>query len=177
MAEYIVLVNDRDEAIGYEEKLMAHKTGMLHRAFSVFMADPAHTKMFLQQRASGKYHSPGLWTNACCSHLREGETFESAIERRMQEELGVRCGFAHLFDFRYRTEFDNGLIENEIDHVYLAEYDSPVVPSPEEIDAYQWIDLDALDAWIREAPEAFTSWFLIAYPQVRDILRMKQDHK
>lgn len=170
MEEYIVLVNDRDEAVGLEEKLRVHRAGLLHSAFSVFMVDPAHTQMFLQKRASCKYHSPGLWTNACCSHLRAGETLDSAIERRMGEELGIRCRCEHLFDFRYRTEFDNDLIENEYDHVFLTEYEGPVVPAPDEIDAYKWIDLGDLDAWIEKSPESFTSWFRIAYPRVRKML-------
>ena len=170
MSEYIVLVNDSDEAIGLEEKLAVHQAGLLHRAFSVFMINPANTRMFLQQRASGKYHSAGLWTNACCSHLREGETFDSAIQRRMQEELGVQSEYRHLFDFRYRAEFANGLIEHEIDHVYLTEYDGAITPDPDEIDEYRWIAFDDLDAWIQRSPEAFTPWFLIAYPRVRTMI-------
>lgn len=170
MTERILLVNEQDEAIGLEEKLTVHRSGLLHSAFSVFMVDPARRRMFLQKRAAGKYHSPLLWTNACCSHLREGETLDSAIGRRMREELGVRCRWEHLFDFRYHTHFDNGLTENELDHVYLTEYEGPIHPDPREIDDCRWVELDELDAWIRRSPEEFTCWFLLAYPRVRESL-------
>ena len=132
---HIVLVNERDEPLATMEKMEAHQKGLLHRAFSVFVMN-SNKEMLLQQRARTKYHSGGLWTNACCSHPMPGEDVEQAAHRRLQEEMGFNCPLNKLFTFTYYTSFDNGLIENEYDHVFLGVYDGAVAPNAEEVDAH-----------------------------------------
>ena len=119
--EEVILVNEQDEQTGTIEKMEAHRKALLHRAFSVFIFN-GKGEMLLQQRAMGKYHSPGLWTNACCSHPRPGEEVETAAFRRLKEEMGIETSLKKIFDFIYRTEFDNGLTEYEFDHVYIGTY-------------------------------------------------------
>ncbi|MEY3711796.1 MAG: hypothetical protein RL104_579, partial [Bacteroidota bacterium] len=118
--ETVILVNTADEPIGRMEKLAAHERGLLHRAFSVFLFND-QGETLLQQRAASKYHSPLLWTNSCCSHQREGESNRQAALRRLREELGISessvTDLREAFHFVYRAEFDNGLIEHELDHV------------------------------------------------------------
>ncbi|HEY0272948.1 MAG TPA: isopentenyl-diphosphate Delta-isomerase, partial [Chitinophaga sp.] len=116
---HVILVDEQDRQTGTMEKLEAHQRGLLHRAFSVFILNEHH-EMLLQQRALHKYHSGGLWTNACCSHPLPGEAVEAAAHRRLGEELGIDCYLTHLFAFQYRTAFDNGLTEHEYDHVLLG---------------------------------------------------------
>ncbi|HNK86555.1 MAG TPA: isopentenyl-diphosphate Delta-isomerase, partial [Flavobacteriales bacterium] len=117
--EQVTLVNERDEVIGRMEKLEAHRVGALHRAFSIFIFN-REGRLLLQQRADGKYHSPGLWTNSCCGHPRPGEPTMKAAQRRLHEELGIRCELTEEFTFSYRAEFGNGLIEHELDHVFFG---------------------------------------------------------
>src|SRR4051794_281839 len=100
------------------EKMEVHRSGTLHRAFSVFIFN-GKGQLLLQQRALDKYHSGGLWTNTCCSHPRVGELTPDAAHRRLQEEMGMDCELTELFQFSYRHEFGNGLIENEYDHVFI----------------------------------------------------------
>ena len=119
MQEQVILVDQQDREIGVAEKLEAHRKGKLHRAFSVFLFN-AKDEMLLQQRAAEKYHSGGLWTNTCCSHPRPGEPTEAAARRRLREEMGISCNLNKAFDFIYRAEFDNGLIEHELDHVFIG---------------------------------------------------------
>ena len=117
--EKVILVDANDNPIGLMNKLEAHEKAVLHRAFSVFVLNEKN-EIMLQQRASHKYHSPLLWTNTCCSHPRENETYKEAAQRRLQEEMGMTCTFKEGFKFRYRTELENNLIENELDHVIIG---------------------------------------------------------
>lgn len=165
----VVLVNEKDEACGVMEKLEAHRQGVLHRAFSVFIINE-NGEMLLQQRAHGKYHSGGLWTNACCSHPLPEEDVEAAAHRRLREEMGMDSSLIKLFDFVYRTAFDNGLIEYEYDHVFLGVYNGVVVPDSTEVNDYRWLSPDLITAWLQREPVIFTSWFHLAYPRVLEHL-------
>ena len=131
--------------------------------------------MLLQKRSAGKYHSGGLWTNACCSHPRQGEELSEAVERRLEEELGIRMPVEELYSFVYRAQFENGLTEYEYDHVFLGEYDGEIRLNEEEASEIRWMDMDELAEDLWKNPEKYTAWFLIAAPQVlrRFILRAR----
>ncbi len=165
MEEKVILVNKNDNQIGTLEKIKAHQQANLHRAFSVFIFN-TKGEMLLQQRAKNKYHSAGLWTNACCSHPRPGEETEYAAHRRLQEEMGFDCKLEKTFHFIYKTAFDHGLTEHELDHVFIGQYNGAVVPNPVEVEDYKWINLESLKKQIKENPDIFTSWFKIAFDEV-----------
>jgi isopentenyl-diphosphate Delta-isomerase len=161
----IILVNEMDEQVGTMEKMEAHEKGILHRAFSVFIFDSSNN-ILLQQRAYGKYHSSGLWTNACCSHPKPGESIEAAAHRRLQEELGFDTMLEKAFTFTYKAHFDNGLTEYEYDHVFIGHYEDPIQFNEQEVNAIKYIPLDLLKLEIDENPDHFTEWFKIAMPQL-----------
>ncbi len=168
MDDQLILVDLNDRPTGAGEKLWTHQNDRLHRAFSVFVV--WENKMLLQRRARDKYHSGGLWANACCSHPRVGEDLEQAVSRRLREELGIQNAPAEeLFSFVYRTDFGE-LTEFEYDHVLLARYGGAIAPDPEEIEETRWTDLSELKQDILERPGAYASWFLIAAPKVLDFL-------
>ena len=104
--EKVILVDKEDNAIGTMFKMEAHEKAVLHRAFSVFILN-RKGELMLQQRALHKYHSPGLWTNTCCSHQREGEGNIEAGTRRLKEEMGFKTALEELFSFTYKAFFDN----------------------------------------------------------------------
>lgn len=169
MTEKIMIVNEEDEIQGYCGKEEAHRKGILHRAFSVFIV--SDSKMLIQRRALNKYHSGGLWANACCSHPRKGESLAAAVERRLLEELGIRAlEVEELFSFVYHHEFRRDLFEYEYDHVFLGEYYGVVEPNPEEIAAMEWIELTDLKKALLENSERFACWFQIAAPRVLERL-------
>ena len=120
----VILVDKNDNQVGLMPKLEAHEKGLLHRAFSVFIFNNEY-KLLLQKRATSKYHSGGLWTNTCCSHPREGEDISEAANRRLFEEMGIKTSLRKVYDFIYKAELDNGLTENEFDHVFYGVYDNP----------------------------------------------------
>ncbi|MFM2387191.1 MAG: isopentenyl-diphosphate Delta-isomerase [Bacteroidota bacterium] len=161
----IILVNEMDEQVGTMEKMEAHEKGILHRAFSVFIFDSSNN-ILLQQRAYGKYHSSGLWTNACCSHPKPGESIEAAAHRRLQEELGFDTKLEKAFTFTYKAHFDNGLTEYEYDHVFIGHYEDPIQFNEQEVNAIKYIPLDLLKLELDENPDHFTEWFKIAMPQL-----------
>ncbi|SHN27882.1 isopentenyl-diphosphate Delta-isomerase [Chitinophaga sp. CF418] len=171
MKAQVILVNELDQETGLMEKMEAHEKGLLHRAFSVFILND-QGDMLLQQRALDKYHSGGLWTNACCSHPLPGETVEAAAHRRLSEEMGFDCPLRELFQFTYRTEFDNGLIEHEYDHVWAGTYNGAINPDPREVHAYSYLPVNEIIRLMAEVPEQFTSWFRLAFPRVIDQLRV-----
>ena len=144
--EIIIPLSDTAGNItGYEEKMKVHRHGLLHLAFSILIFN-SKGEMLLQKRAKSKYHSPSLWTNACCGHPNRGEEISQAARRRLQEEMGFTCALHHRFTFHYRADFTNGLSENEIDHVFFGHYEGSVNPTPEEVAEYRWATPETLRA-------------------------------
>jgi len=163
----VILVDPHDRQIGVEEKLKAHREGKLHRAFSVFVFNE-NGEMLLQQRAARKYHSGGLWTNACCSHPRPGEAVEQAAARRLREEMGFACQLRKAFHFIYKAELDGGLIEHEFDHVFVGHYDGGVSPDANEVADYRWRHIHAVTNDLKQSLEKYTVWFKLAFGGARD---------
>lgn len=173
-SDYIILVDEHDNETGVIEKLAAHKQNLLHRAFSIFIfCESNELEILLQQRGLDKYHSPGLWTNTCCSHPRPGENVITAGERRLNEEFGFTVPLQQLGWFHYNAHFSNGLSENEIDHVLIGKIADhlSIQPHPDEIHAYRWITPAALNVEMAANPENFTPWLAqalaIALKEVR----------
>jgi isopentenyl-diphosphate delta-isomerase len=163
--EQVILVDADDQPQGLMSKEAAHRSGMLHRAFSVFVFNDTG-EWLLQRRALGKYHSGGLWTNACCSHARLGESILVTADRRLSEEMGIRCPLQHRFSFLYRCEFANGLIEHEFDHVLFGRSSAEPLPDPNEVGAWKWLAPAMLRAELAAQRQQFTAWFRIAFERV-----------
>jgi isopentenyl-diphosphate delta-isomerase len=163
--EQVILVDTNDSEVGVMEKMEAHKQALLHRAFSVFLFNK-QGKMLLQQRAFSKYHSPGLWTNTCCSHPRPGETLDHAVTRRLQEEMGIEATVTKAFDFIYKAALPNELSEHEFDHVYIGQYDGEVMPNPLEVGNFVYQSIEEVKSNLESHPDKYTVWFQIAFPKV-----------
>lgn len=161
----VILVNERDEETGVMEKMEAHRKGLLHRAFSVFIFN-GDGKMLLQQRAAGKYHGGLLWTNACCSHPCPDENVNDAAARRLNEELGFGAPLEKIFAFTYKAEVENGLVEHEYDHVFSGEYGGKVSYNGDEVAAVAWHEMEDIRMMLAQQPALFTAWFRIAFPQI-----------
>ncbi|MFQ6046363.1 MAG: isopentenyl-diphosphate Delta-isomerase [Gemmatimonadales bacterium] len=159
--ELVVLVDERDRERGSSPKLAAHVVGELHRAFSVFVFDP-QGRLLLQRRALGKYHSAGLWSNTCCGHPRPGEPVAKAAHRRLREEMGIDCLLRPAFDFIYRAELENGLIEHEYDHVFVGRFAGVPAPNPDEVAEWRWASVSAVTAELESEPARYTAWLRIA---------------
>jgi isopentenyl-diphosphate delta-isomerase len=165
----VILVNEHDEAIGAMEKMEAHSTGSLHRAFSIFIFN-SRGEMLVQQRAIRKYHSGGLWTNACCSHPMPGEEIMEAAHRRLFEEMGFDTDLSKAFSFQYRTHFLNGLTENEYDHVFTGVYDGEIFPVANEVQDYCFMSIADIRKSIESHPQKYTEWFKIAFPKLEEYI-------
>lgn len=164
-AHDVVLVTEKDEAVGTMEKLKAHQEGLLHRAFSVFIFD-REGRMLLQQRALNKYHGGGLWTNTCCSHPYPGENVEDAAVRRLSEEMGFTTRLKKIFAFTYHAHVENGLIEHEYDHVFTGEYNGAMNINSSEVADYCYKEMHEIKKHLAEHPGKFTAWFQIAFPSI-----------
>lgn len=163
--EQVILVDEFDNDLGSMEKLRAHELGLLHRAFSVFLFDEKGN-MLLQKRALGKYHSPGLWTNTCCSHPRPGELTIDAAKRRLIEEMGIVTNIEPAFNFIYKASLDQNLTEHELDYVFVGTYNGIISPNSIEVCDYLYISIDDLNQKLNTNKEEFTVWFKIAYNRV-----------
>ncbi len=161
----VILVNEQDEPIGAMDKLEAHRLGLLHRAFSVFIFNE-EGQMLLQKRAATKYHGAGLWSNACCSHPYVNEPTEKAALRRLQEELGFETGLKKIFHFTYKVSVENGLTENEFDHVFVGRYSDEIKPNSEEVSDFAYLSLEEIKEKIQRDETKFTTWFRIAFPRI-----------
>lgn len=163
--ELVILVDEADNETGLAGKMETHREGWLHRAFSVFIFSE-DGKMLLQQRALDKYHCAGLWTNACCSHPFPDEAIKDAAVRRLKEEMGIQTGVEKIFDFVYRSQLDNGLIEHEFDHVFVGKYTGEIPFNPAEVMNTRYLALADLEERVAREPETFTPWFKLALPRV-----------
>ena len=170
--EQVILVNEKDEQTGIMEKMEAHLTGTLHRAFSVFIFNN-NGEMLLQQRAATKYHNGELWTNACCSHPAPGETTLAAASRRLQEEMGFTTQLEKTFAFTYKSSFENGLTEHEFDHVFIGTYDGEIKVNKTEVKDYCFKTIDELEPSLKTHPQKFTAWFKIAFPKIKAFIAAK----
>ena len=169
--EKVILVDENNLAIGEMEKMEAHEKGALHRAFSIFIFNK-HNELMLQQRALSKYHSPGLWTNTCCSHPRPGETLPEAGHRRLVEEMGFDCEIKKIFDFIYKAELDQGLTEHELDHVFFGRYNHQPNINPKEVASWKWMEMEDIAEDMMVNPEKYTVWFRIAFKRVYEHLQI-----
>ena len=158
ISQNIALVDSNDNVIGYEEKHLVHSKGLLHRAFSIIVFNPKG-ELLLQRRALDKYHSAGLWTNTCCSHLPEDAVMEEYIHNRLLYEMGFDCELRFATKFHYHVDFGNGMIENEIDYVYTGIYDGSPTPNPKEVCNWAWLEGDFILKDIVIQPEKYTYWF------------------
>lgn len=164
--EEVILVNEQDQQIGIMEKMAAHIVPRLHRAFSIFIFN-SKGEMLLQQRALTKYHSPGLWTNTCCSHPRQGESLEDATTRRLQEEMGMTCDLHEVFTFIYKAPVGLGLTEHEFDHVFFGVSDASPIINTGEVASWKYMSLDAIAEDMKAHPEQYTEWFKISFEEIR----------
>ena len=161
----VILVTEKDEVAGTMEKMQAHREGLLHRAFSVFVFNKKG-EMLLQQRALKKYHGAGLWTNTCCSHPYPAEAIEDAAARRLQEEMGFSTPLHKVFEFTYRADVENNLIEHEYDHVFVGEYEGEINTNDDEVAAFRYQNIEEIKDELSRNPEKFTTWFRIAFPRI-----------
>ena len=159
--EEVILVDEQDRELGASGKLRAHQEGALHRAFSVFVFDGAG-RLLLQKRASGKYHSGGLWSNTACGHPRPGEATKAAARRRLREEMGFECELREAFQFLYRAELDGALVEHEYDHVFVGTYDGDPAPDPSEVEEWRRVTAGELLEGLREEPHLYSRWLKLA---------------
>jgi isopentenyl-diphosphate delta-isomerase len=166
----LILVDENDLPVGIMEKMEAHRKGLLHRAFSIFIFNNKN-EMLLQQRALDKYHSGGLWTNACCSHPgANSPSTDIAASARLQEEMGFTVPLKKAFHFIYKETFDNGLTEHEYDHVFTGTYEGSIIPDPNEVKDYCFMSMEEIRRSIESHPAKFTAWFKIAFPKLEDYL-------
>jgi isopentenyl-diphosphate delta-isomerase len=170
--ESVLLVDARDRAMGTHAKLDAHRQGLRHRAFSVFLAD-SDGRLLLQGRSPAKYHSGGLWSNACCGHPRAGETNLAAARRRLGEEMGLEADLRHAGRLSYRAALSHGWYENEIVHLFIGRSDAAPQPDPNEVSRWRHVEPQRLASECASSPEAFTQWFRIYMERVPDIALLR----
>lgn len=162
MNQTLILVDERDNITGYDEKLNVHQNGHLHRAFSLFVVN-RKGQLMLQRRAFDKYHSGGLWANTCCSHPLKGEDPENTIHNKLMQEMGFDCELKPLFKFIYRVEFDNGLTEYELDQVYIGFHEDKPNPNAEEVCEWKWMDIESLKNDLESNPGSYVYWLKAAF--------------
>jgi isopentenyl-diphosphate delta-isomerase len=165
--DHVILVDENNRAVGTMPKMEAHERGYLHRAFSIFVFNNRR-ELLLQRRAPGKYHSPLLWSNTCCSHPLPEETTDSATNRRLQEEMGLDCMLEHALDFTYRAHVGGGLIEHEYDQVFIGITNDIPAPAPLEADAWRYVSMAQIEMELANENAAYTFWFKLVYNQVWD---------
>ena len=168
--EHVILVDEEDRQIGSMEKLEAHRKGLLHRAFSILLFN-VKGDVLLQKRAHHKYHSAGLWTNACCSHPLPGESMQDATRRKLSQEMGMNVLTEFAFKFVYKIKLENDLIEHEYDHVFIGRFEGDPVINRNEVEAWRVVTLDQLRLEMSEHPEQFTHWFklIMNHPEINAI--------
>lgn len=155
--ERLILVDEKNRAIGVDGKTAVHRTGMLHRAFSIFIVDDKG-RILLQRRSREKYHSGGLLANSCCGHPRPGETTQAAAQRRLTEELGIEAPLTFGFFSRYQADLGGGMQENEFVYVYFGPLTAQPKPDPAEVSDVDFASADEIARSITRNPNMFAYW-------------------
>ncbi|MFA6047467.1 MAG: isopentenyl-diphosphate Delta-isomerase [Parcubacteria group bacterium] len=168
--EKVILVDEKDNSVGEAEKLEAHKKGLLHRAFSIFIFN-SKGELLLQKRAKAKYHSGGLWSNTCCSHPAPKKNILDEAHRRLKEEMGIDCELKEIYTFIYKAKLNNDLTEYEYDHVFAGRYDENPKPNSDEVEDWKWVNLDWLAEDIKNNPQNYTYWLKDCYRDVVEKIR------
>jgi isopentenyl-diphosphate delta-isomerase len=165
--EALILVDESDRRLGFLSKTLCHEgRGVLHRAFSLLIFND-EGELLIQQRAASKRLWPMYWSNSCCSHPRGDETLEAATQRRLYEELGIRCPLHFLFKFQYQAQFDATGAENELCSVYVGRCREPVKVNSGEIRDWRWISPETLNGEIgAQGAAAFTPWFMLEWARI-----------
>lgn len=166
--ERLILVDENDSILGYKSKAECHNgDGILHRAFSVFIFN-GRNEVLMQQRAKEKRLWPLIWSNSCCSHPREGETYEFAANRRLDEELGLKTELHYLYKFKYHARYKNEGSEYELCSVYIGKTDSLPKINETEIADLKFFSKQELDEQLQKNPDAFSPWFKMEWQQLKD---------
>lgn len=166
MTDHVILVDESDQELGSMEKMEAHRKGVLHRAFSVLLFN-SKGEVLLQKRSAFKYHSAGLWTNTCCSHPKPAENIDLAVQRRLQEEMGIVSKPEFAYKFIYKAVLDNNLTEHELDYVFTGTFDGEPVINSHEVEDWKFESIDWLKKDIVSNPDHYTFWF-------KEILNQKE---
>lgn len=161
---YVIHVDENDSFKGTVEKIEAHKKGILHRAISVLIFN-SKGEMLIQRRATNKYHSGGLWSNAACTHPSPDETTYEAAIRRLQEEMGISTDLSHLYSFVYKVNLNNGMIEHEFDHVFIGVTDQKPTLNPEEASAFKYLSIQKIKDEMTYSPANFSAWFKLIFDE------------
>ena len=166
-AEPLILVDASDREIGNASKAACHNDhGILHRAFSLFVFNE-RGELLLQQRSPGKRLWPGYWSNSCCSHPRQGEDLREATQRRLQQELGLRCALRYLYKFEYQADYGQLGAEHELCSIYMGRTSAPVRANRNEVAAWRYVSPAELDREMAEYPERFTPWLKLEWQRLR----------
>jgi len=165
----VLLVNNMDAPNGTADKLEAHRLGLLHRAFSIFIINNAG-EILLQRRANTKYHSSDLWANTCCGHPQENESILIAASRRLNEEMGLICELRAVGNFYYKEPVGQGLIEHEIDHLFVGKFNGIPISNSSEVSEWRFLSMNSIEFLLEKEPENFAAWFPIAFCKVRPYL-------
>jgi isopentenyl-diphosphate delta-isomerase len=165
--ESLILVDETDREVGHLSKAACHDgQGVLHRAFSLLIFNGAG-ELLLQQRAASKRLWPLYWSNSCCSHPRRTESMETAIHRRLYEELGLRCPLQFLFKFQYQAQFDDRGAEQELCSVFIGRSSDPLAVNRDEIAAWRWVSPQVLRAELAgSGARKFTPWFILEWERI-----------
>lgn len=161
----IILVDKNDNPTGQIPKLEGHLKGLLHRAFSVFIFN-SHGEILMQQRAFDKYHTPGLWTNSCCSHPKPNEDTLSAANKRLSEEMGLNVKLKFIFKIQYFAKFENDLFENEIDHVFIGYSDELPKINKLEVNDFKYMKPSEIIKELIYNPVNYTIWFKLIFEKL-----------
>jgi isopentenyl-diphosphate delta-isomerase len=165
-SELLIVVDDFDRPIKKMDKTLVHKTGVLHRAVSVILVN-SNNEVLVQQRAITKYHSPGKWANTCCTHPYWGESNENACKRRLIEEMGIECDKWYYWrKLKYFEDVGNGMVENEIDHLYFAFTDNLPNINKYEVMNYKYIPINELQNEIENNKNNYTYWSTLVLKEV-----------
>jgi isopentenyl-diphosphate delta-isomerase len=171
----LILVDEYDKMIGTEENAKAHREGMLHRAFSIFVFN-SNGELLIQKRAQGKNHIGGLWTNTCYSHPVPDEKMTNTIHKTLEDEMGFDCGLRKARRFIYRAELANGLTEHEFEYIFFGIYDGEVKPNMDEVEDFKWIDINTLEKDLKKHPEKYSPWLRDSFYRILSLRTHNSNH-
>ena len=158
----VIIVDEKDQIIGSEEKLAARKKGLIRRVSRILLFND-QGEFLIHKRAPG-ISLGNRWNQSASGHVDEGESYEQAAYRELEEELGLADIKLEEVDYFYNEETATGRRSSKFNKVYRGLHnDQPINPDSKEISEIKWINRKDLDQRIVQEPEAFREGFILTW--------------
>jgi isopentenyldiphosphate isomerase len=128
--EFLEVVTEEGKTVKTLPRSEIHgNPSLIHKVVHVLVLN-MKGEILLQKRSMNKDVAPGKWDTSVGGHVNAGETLYEALQREMEEELGLKaCRPEFLYSYIHTNPY-----ETELVYTYLCSYTGRILFNRHEID-------------------------------------------